>query len=461
MSMAHQDSSSRACAAARIPKLTYRNPLPSASTAAGRDENSRSPSAKPPGGPASHAPAFSSARFLVPPETDALTPSQTSIQTKAAKAATPLKKKASAVRSFFTAREPSHLALEEYTKQQLKQAQEGKRPSAIAGLPNQKLPAHVPKVNSKWDGMPEALKKRDSNMKCRSVSSQSDLTQPTVNSSSSSDSSSRARSGRWQPFRTGWSPLAASTCKPVEYVDLGSSQVRRRYQSISVSMPALFASGSKTSLLPQHGISLPRESPANDTAVSKDAVTTRPVSSAKALTTAKEAISSALDNPLDIWSMVPQGTHNKPKKDSLQETQVEAREEITPPSVKARRRARIAPLLSAPLLPSIRRPRSLPLLSKQSVPSTDAINYHSPSPATPSRPVTHTKRDCSTRSATLRPSADRSPSWFPTPRKRVRFGNRAPKTETSCSGSDTGTQKSESASSEPFETGEAESGSDP
>ncbi|ORY14982.1 hypothetical protein BCR34DRAFT_598689, partial [Clohesyomyces aquaticus] len=77
----------------------------------------------------------------------------------------PKKKKSNAVFGFLTLKEPSQSALEQFAEQQRKQAAEkGAKPTpaGLTGISPQKLPPTVPKVNSKWDGVPETVKARDS-----------------------------------------------------------------------------------------------------------------------------------------------------------------------------------------------------------------------------------------------------------------------------------------------------------
>ncbi|KAF2682849.1 hypothetical protein K458DRAFT_390764 [Lentithecium fluviatile CBS 122367] len=91
------------------------------------------------------------------------------------------KKKKNGVLSFLTIKEPSQLALEQYAESQRKQTAAKGGHAAPVGLQSislQKLPANVPKVNSKWDGIPESLK-----------SSKSSIASPKRESSSSHGSS--------------------------------------------------------------------------------------------------------------------------------------------------------------------------------------------------------------------------------------------------------------------------------
>ena len=69
------------------------------------------------------------------------------------------KKKGSSLLSFFSVKEPSAQAFEDYQKQMRKKAQTSNNRALVAGLPgvsSAKLPETVPKVNSKWDGVPES-----------------------------------------------------------------------------------------------------------------------------------------------------------------------------------------------------------------------------------------------------------------------------------------------------------------
>lgn len=65
------------------------------------------------------------------------------------------KKTKSGLAHFFTTKEPSTSAFADYQDEQRRLT--ARKPSAVGSFPNvsqQKLPSHVPKVNSKWDGLP-------------------------------------------------------------------------------------------------------------------------------------------------------------------------------------------------------------------------------------------------------------------------------------------------------------------
>ncbi|KAL8731097.1 MAG: hypothetical protein Q9166_003625 [cf. Caloplaca sp. 2 TL-2023] len=87
-------------------------------------------------------------------------PSSTSLSPHAAKEP---KKKSSSVFKFFSVKEPSTQAFEAYQEQMKKRGttQSGRaNPVGLPGVSSAKLPPTVPKVNSKWDGVPQAAKQK-------------------------------------------------------------------------------------------------------------------------------------------------------------------------------------------------------------------------------------------------------------------------------------------------------------
>lgn len=72
----------------------------------------------------------------------------------------PIKKKAGLLNGLF-AKEPSAQALVDYQKHLLKQSHHRTRPVGLPGVSSAKLPPTVPKVNSKWDGIPQTVKERE------------------------------------------------------------------------------------------------------------------------------------------------------------------------------------------------------------------------------------------------------------------------------------------------------------
>lgn len=72
-------------------------------------------------------------------------------------------KKLGSVLGTLAMKEPSTSALDEFAQKQKKQTgTRGGRvvPVGMPGISSQKLPEHVPKVNSKWDGLPASVKER-------------------------------------------------------------------------------------------------------------------------------------------------------------------------------------------------------------------------------------------------------------------------------------------------------------
>ncbi|EUC30963.1 hypothetical protein COCCADRAFT_7085 [Bipolaris zeicola 26-R-13] len=155
---------------ARIPRLRYRNPLPSASL----------PKSFHGSGP---HPAYSTQEPPVAPDpnsnlpsTLAPSPSQPALVTSSSLASlhsstsssgndsksSKKKKKTSSVLGFLSLKEPSQAALDQIVQQQRKQNSGSSTPPSATYHASQKLPPHVPKVNSKWDGVPESVKQRHS-----------------------------------------------------------------------------------------------------------------------------------------------------------------------------------------------------------------------------------------------------------------------------------------------------------
>ena len=71
------------------------------------------------------------------------------------------KKRSNFFSGLFSVKEPSAQALQDYQRQLMKQG--GGRVTAVGmpGVSSAKLPATVPKVNSKWDGVPQTLNEKE------------------------------------------------------------------------------------------------------------------------------------------------------------------------------------------------------------------------------------------------------------------------------------------------------------
>ena len=158
---------------ARIPKLKYRNlmltdskvfvSLPISQSLGPHSPFSQEPPAA--SDTSIHSSTISYPSFdtasLTSSSLASITPSRSS--SNDSKSSSKKKKKTSSVLGFLSLKEPSQLALEQFADQQRKQNTAAGRTSPQSGTStnfvSQKLPSTVPKVNSKWDGIPEAVKK--------------------------------------------------------------------------------------------------------------------------------------------------------------------------------------------------------------------------------------------------------------------------------------------------------------
>lgn len=97
------------------------------------------------------------------------------------------KTKSNSVFGFLSLKEPSQLALEQLAEQQRNPSNKpSPSSSAACSFTGKKLPASVPKVNSKWDGVPDKFKTRDSGSSHMSRDRSSTLSRKTQGSQSTS-----------------------------------------------------------------------------------------------------------------------------------------------------------------------------------------------------------------------------------------------------------------------------------
>ncbi|CAO2656634.1 Nn.00g054370.m01.CDS01 [Neocucurbitaria sp. VM-36] len=186
---------------ARIPKLKYRNPLPAEGDA-------------PPLQPSNELSAHIQERPVTSDSNAASTSSRLSFETasltSSSLASTPSsaassndsksskkKKKANSVLGFLSLKEPSQVALEQFAEHQRKQtASKGSSTPTSRHSSNfvgKQLPSNVPKVNSKWDGVPAGAKNRHSIATMSTVSSKDN----TSNSSSRGSLHAQFKTGPW------------------------------------------------------------------------------------------------------------------------------------------------------------------------------------------------------------------------------------------------------------------------
>ncbi|KAH8732859.1 hypothetical protein GQ44DRAFT_765935 [Phaeosphaeriaceae sp. PMI808] len=159
----------------RIPKLKYRNPLPT--------DQDPSPLQSPCqlqvqhcnpqlslsfitlSSPASslRRPSFDTVSLTSPSLASTASSLSSSNDSKSSRKKT---KKTSSVLGFLSLKEPSQLAFEQYAKAQRKNAAEKGISAPISSpstsLASKKLPKNIPKVNSRWNGVPETTKRRNS-----------------------------------------------------------------------------------------------------------------------------------------------------------------------------------------------------------------------------------------------------------------------------------------------------------
>ena len=112
-------------------------------------------------------------------------------------------KKKGGVLGFLTLKEPSTNALEQFAAEQKKAAAVKTGRATAVGLTSvsqQKLPEHVPKVNSKWDGLPEDARKKLEHQRKRSNETGSLFTTNTRQSRRSDNSSSSSSNSTRRPI---------------------------------------------------------------------------------------------------------------------------------------------------------------------------------------------------------------------------------------------------------------------
>lgn len=101
----------------------------------------------------------------------------------------PTKKKNSVLSGLFT-KEPTIMALAQ-VEADLKAKHGAATPQAVPHVSARKLPDHVPKVNSKWDGVPEVVKQREREEKQRRRTSQQSYSHSANGSARNSTSEQR------------------------------------------------------------------------------------------------------------------------------------------------------------------------------------------------------------------------------------------------------------------------------
>ncbi|KAK7613186.1 hypothetical protein BKA81DRAFT_381627 [Phyllosticta paracitricarpa] len=171
--------------AVRIPRLTYRNHIPQDGTDSiepvskiALDEQPAFPGNERRADPTRRqvsaaislesglagGPAWPSSSATTPRKTNQPTSADIFAQRRSDSVTADKKPKKSKMRAisllgFLAVKEPSANALDHFARQEQRRA-EAKGSISIASVSHQKMPEGVPKVNTKWDGLPEAVKTR-------------------------------------------------------------------------------------------------------------------------------------------------------------------------------------------------------------------------------------------------------------------------------------------------------------
>lgn len=148
----------------RLPKLSYRtkscdtDSLSSASTGLSQSTASTTPTSPLSSDFYPSSPSRpSEMAFPASPRQSSFAPSSVSSKTSV----NPSKKRSNFFSGLFNAKEPSAQALHDYQRQLVKQGGGRATAAGLPGVSSAKLPATVPKVNSKWDGVPQTLKEKE------------------------------------------------------------------------------------------------------------------------------------------------------------------------------------------------------------------------------------------------------------------------------------------------------------
>ena len=179
----------------RMPRLTYRKKSCGADSAATSASETFTTISTGPSTPAysDHCPSprcpTMSARSPLSPR-----PSSTASSFLSSTPDKDSKKKTSFFSGLFSVKEPSAQALIDYQRQMKKQSssKNGRvRAVGIPGVSSATLPPTVPKVNSKWDGVPQSVKEKDKRKQLRSRKSISGQSSHRRSSNSSGSDMSR------------------------------------------------------------------------------------------------------------------------------------------------------------------------------------------------------------------------------------------------------------------------------
>lgn len=141
-------------------------------------------------------------------------------------------------------KEPSMVALDQVAQQIL--AQHGSiSPKSVPLVSSQKMPDHVPKVNSRWDGVPDYIKMREKQEKERTKAGRRTSVNPALSRSRATDGAGDAPAVRRRDSNT------ASTVESWDSRSTGSRPVFSDDVS-SIRPPSVFSTSSSDSIPAAH-----------------------------------------------------------------------------------------------------------------------------------------------------------------------------------------------------------------
>lgn len=162
------------------------------------------------------------------------------------------KKKGSLFGGLFQVKEPTQVALNQVAAQMM--AQHGSiSPARVPHVRLEKMPEHVPKVNTKWDGVPEVVKQREKREKELAKASKKDLFSLDVSRSGSSgreDDSRRRFDSRNSSSTTG------SFSSRGRSIGSNGKSARNRFYAQSANSSGDLASQQRADRAKQHGTSV-------------------------------------------------------------------------------------------------------------------------------------------------------------------------------------------------------------
>lgn len=170
--------------------------------------------------------------------------------------------------SFFSVKEPSQQAFDDYQRQMRKKGARKNGQASAIGLPgvsSAKLPVTVPKVNSRWDGIPQAVKEKEKQKQTTSLQSidgrsRSLRTSGSESSASTNTSSESSRGSSLNSKTRGLQHTRAANNTDLygwETASESSGSITRSYNSHDEKLPPLPTSSPRPHLTVSQAPPLP------------------------------------------------------------------------------------------------------------------------------------------------------------------------------------------------------------